>query len=329
MNVKLHKNARTTPTIRKELQAYSSSISNQKLATIYNLHRNTIAKWRKRQNVADVSSCPKTIHTTLGIAQEQIAIALRKTLLLPLDDLLTVIREFINPKVSRSGLDRCLRRHRVSNLRQLRQSLDKIEPSAKHKSFKSYAPGFVHVDIKYLPKMQDEAKRRYLWVAIDRASRWVYVEIHDNKSAQTAKSFLEHLTDKASFKISYILTDNGKEFTDRFNINGERTPTGHHPFDRTCAVHNITHRLTKVRRPQTNGMVERFNGRIAEVLNSTHFDSSKTLNETITHYVNLYNHAIPQRALGHISPIEAVQQWQRSHPYLFKITEHNLTGRDR
>jgi len=42
--------------------------------------------------------------------------ALRETLLLPLDDLLAVTREFIHPEVSRSGLDRCLRRHGVSNL---------------------------------------------------------------------------------------------------------------------------------------------------------------------------------------------------------------------
>jgi len=41
-------------------------------------------------------------------------VALRGTLLLPLDDLLAVTREFIHPEVSRSGLDRCLRRHGVS-----------------------------------------------------------------------------------------------------------------------------------------------------------------------------------------------------------------------
>lgn len=39
------------------------------------------------------------------------------------------------------------------------------------KTFKDYAPGFVHVDIKYLLQMADEAARRYLFVAIDRATR--------------------------------------------------------------------------------------------------------------------------------------------------------------
>jgi len=43
-------------------------------------------------------------------AQEAVAVVLRKTLLVSVDDLLAVVREFLNPDVSRSGLDRCLRR---------------------------------------------------------------------------------------------------------------------------------------------------------------------------------------------------------------------------
>ena len=37
----------------------------------------------------------------------------QETVVLPLDDLLEVTREFICPYVSRSGLDRCLRRHEL------------------------------------------------------------------------------------------------------------------------------------------------------------------------------------------------------------------------
>jgi len=45
--------------------------------------------------------------------QEAVVVELRKMLLLPLDDLLAVTHESIHPAVSRSGLDRCLRRPRV------------------------------------------------------------------------------------------------------------------------------------------------------------------------------------------------------------------------
>ena len=50
-------------------------------------------------------------------AQEAVAVALRETLLVSLDDILAVVREFLNPNVSRSSLDRCLRRHGVGSLR--------------------------------------------------------------------------------------------------------------------------------------------------------------------------------------------------------------------
>ena len=52
-----------------------------------------------------------------------------------------------------------------------------------HKAFKSYEPGYVHMDVKYLPQMQDESSRRYLFVAIDRATRWVFVQLKSNKTA--------------------------------------------------------------------------------------------------------------------------------------------------
>jgi len=84
---------------------------------------------------------------------------LRETLLLPLDDLLAVTREFIHPEVSRSGLDRCLRRHGVSNLKALMPQEDGTKTPVK--PFKAYDPGCVHVDVKYLPQMPDEDHRQY------------------------------------------------------------------------------------------------------------------------------------------------------------------------
>ena len=117
MNVNLHRNARTTPAIRRELQALTKS--DRELAREYHLNRGTVRKCRGREGVADASHRPHRIHATLSPVQEQIVVALRQTVLLPLDDLLAVTRELIHPEVSRSGLNRCLRRHGVSNLRDL------------------------------------------------------------------------------------------------------------------------------------------------------------------------------------------------------------------
>ena len=98
MNIQLHQNARTPPAIRQELQNQPPSGSNQELAEAYNLNRHTVAKWRQREGTEDASHRPHRLHATLNGAQEAVVVALRETLLLPLDDLLAVTREFIPPR---------------------------------------------------------------------------------------------------------------------------------------------------------------------------------------------------------------------------------------
>lgn len=285
----IHPLARTTPRIRAEIAASSESAS--VLAARYNISLATARKWKQRQDdIQDRSHRPHRLQTTLTPWQELVAVKLRRTLLLSLDDLLVVTREFINADVSRSGLDRTLRRHGVANLQSLRP---KIEGEAKaKKTFKDYAPGFVHVDIKYLPQMADETSRRYLFVAIDRETRWVYMRIYDNQSEKSSVDFLRRLIQQAPMKIFKVLTDNGSQFTDRFT-SGKNQPTGEHIFDKTCVELDIEHRLILPRHPQTNGMVERFNGRITELIQQTFFASSKELEKTLELYMNTYNHHIP------------------------------------
>ena len=103
------------------------------LAERFRITAQTIYKWRKRDSVEDRSHTPHRLQTTLTPAQEAAAVALRKTLLFSLDDLLAVVREFLNPNASRSGLDRCLRRHGVGNLRDLTAN----EQKPKHSIFKA------------------------------------------------------------------------------------------------------------------------------------------------------------------------------------------------
>ena len=322
MNIKLHKNATTTPRIRALIQASDAPMT--ALARRFGVGVETIARWKHRDFVEDRSHTAHRLQTTLTPGQEVIVVYLRKTLLLSLDDLLAVTREFLCAEVSRSGLDRCLRRHGVGNLRQLRPAPAK----APVKTFKDYVPGFVHVDVKYLPQLADEDRRRYLFVAIDRATRWVYVALKPDKSARAAKAFLTAVAKAAPFRITTLLTDNGTEFTDRFVTAGERTPTGQHVFDQLCAALGIEHRLTRPRRPQTNGMVERFNGRIADLLRTHHFRSRDDLEQTLHRYVTLYNHHLPQQALNAQTPAQALHSWHQSHPELFHRRPSNRPGRD-
>ena len=325
MNVRLHKNATTTPRVRAAIQEAPASVTTESLAARFGVHVNTVTKWRRRKTVEDASHRPHKLHTTLPPEQEEIVVELRRMLLLGVDDLLVMVRRFIKPTMSRSALDRLLRRHDVSRLSELEP---KPEPDQPPKQFKSYAPGFVHVDVKYLPRMRDEASRKYLYVAIDRATRWVYHEVLEDKSSRTAAGFLERLVEHCPLRIVKVLTDNGSEFTDRFVHGRERTPTGRHAFDQVCSAQSIEHRLILPWHPQTNGMVERYNGRITEQLARTRFTSAEALQAGLEEYRRVYVSHIPQRALGHKTPREALLEWYEKNPRLFRADPRNHPGLD-
>ena len=332
MTQALHSQARTTHLIREEIR--TSTLSQAALARLYNVTRQTIRKWQDRDSPVDRSHNPITMYTTLTPVQELIVVALRETLLLPTDDLLAVTREFINPAVSRAGLGRCLRRHGVSDLRDLVPVLEGEKPATK-KTFKDYEPGYLHIDIKYLPQMPDETARRYLFVAIDRATRWVFMEIYADQSDSSSTDFLIKVKNACPINIVKLLTDNGSQFTDRFTsrkkdpISGDRIPTGKHAFDVLCKDLAIEHRLIPPRHPQTNGMVERFNGRISEIVNQTRFGSAAELESTLRNYLKIYNNNIPQRALEHQTPIQTLKKWHEKRPELFAKRVYNQAGLDR
>ena len=168
------------------------------LALRYGVSEETARKWKRRDSFQDRSTTPHSLQTTLTVAQEAVVVELRRMLLLPLDDLLAVTREFLNPDVSRSGLDRGLRRHGVSN----RKALLPDNPAEPRKAFKACAPGFLHVDVKYLPQMADETARRYLFVAIDRATRWVFAAVLPARTAANARRFLRDLHRACPIRIA-------------------------------------------------------------------------------------------------------------------------------
>ena len=321
MLLSLHRNATTTPLMRQAIREAEGTID--ELAARFGQSRDTIMKWRRRESTADRSHTPHRLSKTINDGQEALVLYLRATLRLPLDDLLAVTRVFIAPQMSRSALDRMLRRHGVSKLPK--------EPEAEatpSKAFKACEPGFVYIDIQYLPQMRNEVKRRYAFVAIDRATRWVYVQLIADKSSRSAKRFLKVLHEAAPFSIHTILTDNAKAFTDRFPANGQRQPTGTHGFDQGRTEFGIEHRLIPPGQPQTNGMVERFNGRIAEVLRTPQFRSRDDLETTLKRCVWLYNQHLPQKAISHSTPIPTMKDWQAHKPEIFKKAVRNHPGPD-
>jgi transposase InsO family protein len=96
-----------------------------------------------------------------------------------------------------------------------------------------------------------------------------------------------------------------------------------------CAALGVEHPLTPPKSPQTNGKVERFNGRIEEVLQSHHFRSGEELEITLHRYVWLYNQQFPQAALGSNTPLQAMKDCYKLKPELFKKQPYYISGCDR
>ena len=84
MHINLHKQARTTLAIRKEIQA--STQSARKLSEKYGVIKATFLKWKHCDTVEDNSHTPHSFKKTMSDFEEFVVIELRKTLLLPLDD---------------------------------------------------------------------------------------------------------------------------------------------------------------------------------------------------------------------------------------------------
>lgn len=78
------------------------------------------------------------------------------------------------------------------------------------------------------------------------------------------------------------------------------------------------------------GLVERFNGRISNVLSTRRYVSGEDLKQTLKRYAWLYNHHIPKQVLRHQSPMAAMKGWQVKRPELFtkRLVNHAGLGID-
>jgi Integrase core domain len=194
----LHGCATTTEAIRRAIQHSQESL--RTLAKRDGVNPKTVAKWRKRGSVADLPTGPKVPKSTvLSIEDEAIIVAFRRHTLLPLDDCLYGLQPTI-PHLTRSSLHRCLQRHGISQLPDVEGS----KPSQK--KFKTYPIGFFHIDIA---EVRTEEGKLHLFVAIDRTSKFAFVELHEKAMTKIAADFLRHLIAAVPYKIHTVLTDNG------------------------------------------------------------------------------------------------------------------------
>src|SRR5688500_7352683 len=114
MDMKLHANATTTPRTRAYIQRSRASV--RALAEELGVSETTVRRWRSRTVTTDGSIVPYLLRSSLGEAEERLALELRISVGLTIDDALELMRRCVMPALSRSALHRCWRRHGVSRL---------------------------------------------------------------------------------------------------------------------------------------------------------------------------------------------------------------------
>jgi len=309
----LHGSARTTAALRRTIQHSQESIA--RLAARYDLNAKTVAKWRKRTSVEDAKMGPRQPHSTVLTAeQEAIIVAFRQRTLLALDDCLYALQASI-PRLTRSNLHRCLQRHGLSRLPEIAGD----KPAKK--KFAKYAIGYFHVDIA---EVCTEQGRLYLFVAIDRTSKFAFAELHPNQTRDTACHFLRRLIAAVPYCIHTILTDNGIQFTNRLKDKWAFK----HLFNRICEQHQIEHRLTNISRPWTNGQVERMNRTIKDAtVKRYYYETHEQLKEHLAQFLAAYNFAKRLKTLRGLTPYEYISRCWQKEPERFRLNPHHHSMR--
>jgi transposase InsO family protein len=323
----LHGSATTTEAVRRAIQHSQESL--RVLAKRHGINPKTVAKWRKRSSVADLPTGPREPRSTvLTLEEEAIVVAFRRHTLLPLDDCLYSLQATI-PHLTRTSLHRCFQRHDIGRLP------DVGGDKAAKKKFKAYPIGFFHIDIA---EVQTAECRLHLFVAIDRTSKFAYVELHPKATTAVPSAFMRNLIAAVPYRIHTVLTDNGIQFTtpgaggSAVSLIREAMAKGEHfrahAFEYACARANIEHRTTRPKHPWTNGQVERMNRTIKDAtVKRFHYDEHAQLERHLADFIAADNFGRRLKTLKGLTPHAFMCKCWTSEPERFTLNPiHQMPG---
>ena len=172
----------------------------------------------------------------------------------------------------------------------------------------------VQIDVKFVPSAclknsQVIGRQFFQYTAIDEYSRWRYVEAFEEHSTYSSSVFLEHLGKAFPLPIECVQTDNGSEFTKRFQSDSTADLT---LFQKRLKEYGIRHKQIRPFTPRHNGKVERSHRKDNERFYATHsFYSFEDFSKQLLVYNRReYNH-FPMRPLGWKSPHTVLQEFIR------------------
>jgi len=178
-----------------------------------------------------------------------------------------------------------------------------------------------------IAEVRTEEGKLYLFVAIDRTSKFAVAQLVEKANRKTAWEFLEHLLEVVPYKIHTILTDNGIQFAEQPR-NRNSVTFRKMRFDLICDANDIEHRLTKPNHPWTNGQVERMNRTIKDAtVRRYHYESHDQLRSHLADFLDAYNFARRLKMLSGLTPYEYICKVWTSEPDRFILNPiHQMPG---
>jgi transposase InsO family protein len=194
--------------------------------------------------------------------------------------------------------------------------IEKVNPCFRERHVESSRPGeLLAQDTFYVGHLKGVGKV-YLQVVVDTYGSYAFGFLHTGKLPECAVAVLHNdvlpFYRRKGIAVSAVLTDNGREFCG----------TDTHPYELYLALNDIEHRRTKVRRPQTNGFVERFNRTVLDeffrvVFQQKFYERLEDLQADLDDWLRHYNTERPHRGYRNMGkrPMDTIQD------YLNKLRE--------
>jgi len=312
--MKLHANARTCPHSRRlavdrvERDGWTLTAA----AEAAGVSVRTISKWLRRyrgegeQGLLDRCSAPWSVPSRTDERRVAVIAGLRRLRMTGAEiaETLGMPLSTVSGILTRIGLGKLWR-------------LEPLEPANR---YEKQRPGeLVHVDVKKLARIGGQAGHRvhgdrrsrrrgigweYVHVAIDDATRLVYVEVLEDEKAVTAVGFLRRaIAHFAAFgiQVERLMTDNGAAYISTIHA-------------LACKALGIKHIRTRPYRPRTNGKAERF---IRTMLGGWAYGAiyrnSDERRQALAGWLDFYNRRRPHRSLSHQAPLERLHALNRNN----------------
>jgi len=185
--------------------------------------------------------------------------------------------------------------------------IEKANPAFRERHVESSRPGeLLSQDTFYVGRLKGVGKV-YLHAVVDTFSSYAFGYLHTSKQPEAAALVVHNdvmpFYQAHDLTVGAILTDNGREFC------GTET----HPYELYLSLNEIEHRRTKVRSPQTNGFIERFNRTVLDeffriVFRTTFYESVETLQADFDAWLVTYNTERPHQGYRNMGrrPIETI-----------------------